>query len=254
MPRVSNSKLFMAGLCALMLMYSPWAISAEDGFSAAEKTQIEQIVRDYLLKNPELLVEMSNALERQQEADKLAKAKGDALAHKAALFESPNDFVVNPDGTIPVVEFFDYNCGYCKRVLPTITQLQESEKDVRFIYKELPILSKTSVVAAKAAIAARMQGKYLAYHNALMEVRGAIDEETVVQTAREVGLDIDRLQEDMKRDDVAQEIEANRALARTLNIRGTPTLFVGDRLIPGAIGYEDLVQVVADQRSSCSVC
>ncbi len=153
-----------------------------------------------------------------------------------------------------MVEFFDYNCGYCKKVYPSILALQKREKDVRLIFKELPILGPSSVYAAKAAFAAKRQGQYLPFHNALMSRRGGLNHAAVIETARRLGLDIERLKADMEDPEIAAVIERNRKLAGTMEIRGTPTMIIGDTLVPGAIDSEQMSALVANARESCRVC
>ncbi|MBL6953174.1 MAG: DsbA family protein [Alphaproteobacteria bacterium] len=219
-----------------------------------ERSRIEQIIRNYLLDNPELLVEVMRKLEARQKREEEAGLVGKIMANRKALFASADDFVVNPAGAIPVVEFFDYQCGYCKRFTPIVTRLLATDKTVRFVFKEFPILGKMSVVASRAALAAKMQGKYQAFHDAMMGLRRGLTEAMIYQTATDVGLDIDRLKKDMTRPEIMQTIQANRKLAEALGIRGTPSIVIGEQLAPGAISYEQLTALIEQARASCSVC
>jgi len=230
------------------------AVPARAEMTAAERQAIEKVVRDYLLRNPEILIEMSEQLERREKGKAESEAGARILENRTALFRSPLDHVVNPDGTVPMVEFFDYNCGYCKRLLPATLDLQRTDTRVRFVFKELPILGPGSVYAARAAIAAKMQGKYLEFHNALMAYRGPLDEQSTLSVARGVGLDVERLRKDMSDASVEREIEANRALAERLGIRGTPTIVVGDRLLPGAIDRAAMAQLIDEAAANCRAC
>lgn len=247
--------------CAIALIGLPLvglsqsAMTAE-ALSRSQRQQFEQVIRDYLLEHPELIAEALERLEAKRQAETEDRNRQLIAALQPELFRSPYDHVANPDGRIPVVEFFDYQCGYCKRVRPAIERLRTEQADVRLIYKEFPILGPASVFAAKAAIASRRQGgdKYVALHNALLALKGGLDQETVFMAAREVGLDVERLKQDMEAPEVEQAIEFNRGLAQQMNVRGTPTIIVGQTLLPGAVPYERLAQAVQEARENCAVC
>ena len=219
-----------------------------------ETVRIEKIIRNYLLEHPELLVEVMRKLEARQKAEEEAGMAGKIQANRDALFASHDDFIANPMGKFPVVEFFDYQCGYCKRFLPTMARLLETDKSVRFVFKEFPILGEVSVTASKAALAAKMQGKYLAYHNALMGLRRGLTETLVFQIAEDIGLDVARLKTDMESPEISRIIDENRKLARSMGIRGTPTIVVGEQMAPGAVSYSRLTALIEDARKNCSVC
>jgi protein-disulfide isomerase len=232
-------------------------LSAPPTFAAAltpeQKAEVEQTIREYLLKNPELLLQVMEELEAKQKEAAVSEAREGMQRHRAALLDSPHDFVLNPKGKVPIVEFFDYQCGYCKQVAPTLRQVM-ADRDVRFIYKEIPILGEPSAIAAKAAIAARRQGKYVELHNALMAHRGRLSEDVVMTLARDAGLDMKQLKADMERPEVDAAIDANLQLARALGIRGTPTIIVGDALVPGAIEPAQLRELVDAARKDCRIC
>ncbi len=219
-----------------------------------ETARIEKIIRNYLLQNPELLVEVMRKLEARQKAEEEAGMAGKIQANRNALFASRDDFIANPMGKFPVVEFFDYQCGYCKRFLPTMARLLKTDKSVRFVFKEFPILGEVSVTAAKAALAAKMQGKYRTFHDTLMGLRRRLSEAAIYQTAKDIGLDLKRLKRDMESPKVARIIKANRELAASMGIRGTPSLIVGERLVPGAIDYDQLTALIEQAKTNCKVC
>jgi protein-disulfide isomerase len=154
----------------------------------------------------------------------------------------------NPDGDVSLVEFFDYNCPYCRRMGPILRQMIENDANLRIVYKEWPILGSGSVFAAKAALAAHKQGKYLAFHEALMEGPGKADESRVLEVAKYIGLDIERLRGDMDSDEIIQAIDRNMALARALQITGTPTFVIGSEIIRGAVDMAALETSVATAR------
>ena len=217
--------------------------------SAEQERAIKNLVRDYLLKNPEIIVDAVNALRQKQRREKAARAKAALKTHSAAIFDDPLTPVVgNPNGDVTIVEFFDYQCGYCKRVFPALMQTIKNDGKVRLALKEFPILGPQSRFASEAALASRKQGKYAAFHIALMEVRGALSESTVMAVARSVGLDTQKLRKNMRDPEVQTLLEKNFKLAEALNIRGTPAFIIGDELVPGAVSIDRLRSLVAKAR------
>lgn len=163
----------------------------------------------------------------------------------------------NPKGDLPVIEFFDYNCGYCKKAFTEVSSFLEKDKKTRFILKEFPILSKGSEEAARVALAAKMQGKYWEFHRAMLESTGQANEATALKTAEKLGIDMARLKRDMGSAEVKKEIEDTRALAAKMGIQGTPHFIVGDKIIPGA--PENLAELLSKHASEvrkdgCKVC
>ncbi|HYG85692.1 MAG TPA: DsbA family protein [Azospirillum sp.] len=238
----------LAAAAAVALAALSPAASAQ-GIPADQRSAIEQVVRDYLLKHPEVIVEAIEELQRRERADDDRKAAQALAQNRAKLFDDPASPVAgNPKGDVTLVEFFDYQCGYCKAVQADVQRLIKDDGKLRFVFKELPILGPASVVAAKAALASRTQGKYEAYHNALMGHRGQLDEATILKLASSVGLDADRLKKDMDSPDIQQAIAANLTLAEQLGIRGTPGFVVGNRIVPGAIKLDDMKKLVAEAR------
>ena len=225
-----------------------------DNSKDPDTVRIEKIIKDYLLQNPEILVEVMQKLEARQKAQEKEERKSAIRANQNALFASAQDFVLKPNGRIPVVEFFDYQCGYCKKFLPIKSQLLKTHKTVRFIFKELPILGDMSVLASHAALAAKMQGRYLQFHYRLMGLRQRLTKALLFQIANDVGLNVERLKLDMKNPEHDRTIRKNRELASAMGIRGTPSLVVGDQFAPGAVSYEQLITMVNKARTNCSVC
>lgn len=217
--------------------------------SDAQKTAVEKVVHDYLVANPDVLVEAMSALrDRQQKAENEDRVKALKTNH-AALYNDPAAPVAgNPKGDVTMVEFFDYACPYCKSVEEDLKKLLESDGKVRLVLKEFPVLGPNSMTAAKAALASRAQGKYVAFHDALMTTRGQFNEETVLRIARSVGIDTDRLKADMGSPEIEAALKANRAVAESLAIRGTPAFIVGDEVFPGAMDLAAFKQVVAAAR------
>lgn len=218
-------------------------------FSGAQENEIRSIVREFLLRNPEVIVEAFQAYEEKQKADLANSQQSMIRQRQAEIFndpQTPSSGAANADVTI--VEFFDYRCQYCKQAQATLAQIARSDQRLRIAYKELPILGPDSVVAARAALAATLQGQYLKMHNALMARRGTLDEATVLAVAGEIGLDAQRLKADMSRPEIGAQIERNRALARDLGIRGTPAFVIGEQIVPGAIDLETMRRLVARAR------
>lgn len=226
-------------------------------FNDEQRNEIGSIVREYMLNNPELLREVLQELEKKEAAEDGAKLKVAIKDNADQIFRSSLDLVAgNPNGNVTMVEFFDYNCGYCKRAMPDVMRMVEEDGDLKLVMKEFPILGPGSLAAAKAALASKKQGKYLDFHLAMLGHEGHLEADTVMDVAKSVGLDIERLKADMASEDVGNILEANMELAQKLGIQGTPAFVVDETLIPGAIGYEGLsasVRQVRDQ-GGCKVC
>jgi len=227
-------------------------------FSPQQRQSIEKIVKDYLIANPEIFLEVQTALEsklEQQQAERLKAAIADNA--RDIKRDPAADVAGNPEGDITVVEFFDYNCGYCKRGLHDVVKLIESDPKVRVVFKELPILSKGSEEASRVAIAAGKQGKYWDMHKAMLEAKGVMNEANALQIATKLGLDMDKLKKDMASPEVQKEIEKSEALAKKMGVNGTPHFLVGNRAIPGApeVLYEQLAKHVGELRKEgCAYC
>jgi protein-disulfide isomerase len=231
--------------------------AAEPLFDDAQKEELHGIIRDYLVNNPDVIREAMEALQAQEEAAQATLVQDTVRQNADALFRSEYDVVIgNPEGNLTMVEFFDYNCGYCKRSLDDVVALVETDPEIKFVLKEFPILGEGSVFAARAAIAARKQGKYWELHQAMMRERGTNDEAQVVRLAADLGLDVERLRADMEADEVDLTIQQNYSLAEAMGIQGTPAFLVDDRLIPGALGLEGLRTQIAEERAAgtCVAC
>lgn len=249
----------LAKLCAaaataatLLATFSPAPAVATDGAMTPEnRAAIENVVREYLLSNPEIIME---AVERLRAKQRMAEENADKQAlenNRAALLSDPDSHVGgNPKGDVTLVEFFDYRCGVCKRIHPMVEELVRTDGNIRRIYKEWPILGPDSVVASRAAIASRAQGKYVEFHKAMMEAKAALDEPRVFQIAASVGLDTARLRKDMNSPAVEKVIAANYALADKLKLNGTPSFLIGERLLRGGRDLESLRAIVAEERAS----
>lgn len=216
---------------------------------AAQREAIEGIIHDYLLKNPDVLIEAIRSAEDKLNREADAKAVTALDDRHNEIFDDPTTPIGgNPQGDVTIVEFFDYRCPYCKQVLPSLQALLKEDHQLRFVYKEMPVLGPASVVAAHAALAAQQQGKYEEFHVAMMATKGQITEETVYKVAGSVGLDVARLKQDMAAPAIEHALKANLALAEALNIRGTPGFIIGKHIVPGALDLEALKSMIADAR------
>jgi len=213
------------------------------------KDAFEQRVRDYLVANPEVLVEAMQNLERKQRQAEQTEAQAALAAHSDELLNSPESPVGgNPQGDVTLVEFFDYNCPYCRQVAPAMVEAEDGDPRLRIVYKEFPILGPNSVLAARAALAARRQNLYPQFHKAMMQVSGAADEAQVVAVAEEIGLDVEQLRIDMQDPGIDAEIERNLALARALRINGTPGFVIGDEILRGATDLQTMQRLIDQAR------
>jgi protein-disulfide isomerase len=188
---------------------TPAAIAvAEAGFTSGQKQELEKIIKNYLVANPEIFLEVQTALESKMEKEQAEKLKVAIAENARDIYRDPTaDTAGNPNGDITVVEFFDYNCGYCKRGLHDVIKLVESDPKVRVVFKELPILSKGSEEASRVAIAAGKQGKYWDMHKAMLEAKGQMNEANALALATQLGLDIEKLKKDMASPEVDAEIK-----------------------------------------------
>jgi len=234
--------------CAAFAVSRPLVAAAAD-FTPEQKTQIEAIVHDYLKAHPEMLIDAMQAAEDKLKADAKDKATQSLAAHRQEVFSDPQSPIAgNPNGNVTLVEFFDYRCPYCKQVEPSLEKLVGDDHQLRFVYKEFPVLGPESETAARVALAAKKQGKYDAFHRAMMATSGHIDEAVIYKVAGSVGLDVDRVKQDMKSPDVDKELTANLELGKQLELDGTPSFIVGNTIVPGAISADALKQLVASAR------
>ena len=225
------------------------AVQAGEALTPAQKEAVEELIRDYILRHPEIVEEAAGALQRKRD-----KAERDAV--QAALKQNRNELFFDPaapvggnvEGDVTVVEFFDYRCPVCKRAHPIVAELMRSDKMIRRVYKEWPILGPDSVRAARAALASRKQGKYLAYHDALMVAPGKLGAGAVFAIAKRVGLDVDRLRRDMNDPGIRRTLSRSFALADALKLNGTPSFVIGDTVLRGARDLATMRHLVAQAR------
>ena len=240
--------ILLAAACAFLAAVPPRPLGAAE-ITPEQRRAIEGIIHDYLMQNPEVLIEALREAEAKASSDAEAKAVLVLRDRRREIFDDPATPVGgNAQGDVSIVEFFDYRCPYCKQVHPAIEKLLDQDRKLRFVYKEFPVLGAQSDMAAHAALAARLQDKYEPFHAALMATKGQITDEVVYRVAGSIGLDVDRLKRDMADPEIDQALSANKALASALDIRCTPGFIIGDHIVPGAIDLDALKNMVADAR------
>jgi protein-disulfide isomerase len=246
-----------AGTSYLVLRYAPLGMGT--GPVSANQARVEQITRDYLTKNPEILVEMTNELDKRQAAEQSVQQQKAISQNADAIFRSPVSHVAgNPNGDVNLVEFFDYNCAYCRRALPDVVKLVNEDGKVRLVLKELPIFGDDSEAAAKLALASNKQGKYFEMHQRLFSEPGKADKDKALRIAKELGIDVDQLQKDAGDPDIKKALDEAKDLAQKLNLQGTPLYLIGDRVVAGAPDdlFDQLKAKVAEvrQKGCASTC
>jgi protein-disulfide isomerase len=211
--------------------------------------EFQRRVRDYILNNPEVIIEAARRFEQRQRTAEMTEATSMLKAHADEIFrDGDNPVGGNLNGNTTLVEFFDYNCPYCRRVTTIIQQAEAADPQLRVVYKEFPILGPNSILSAKAALAIHRQGKYLAFHREMMLERGVADEAKVMRIAAKIGVETERMKSDMNDPAIVTMVERNLALARVLRISGTPSFVIGDKIVRGAIELESLQAVIRSAR------
>jgi protein-disulfide isomerase len=241
-PAIMAASLLLAALPAT-------APAGAQGFSAEQRGEIERIVKDYLIRHPEVMQDVLAEVEKHQQAAEAEKHRAAVKENAEALFSSPRQVVLgNPNGKVTMVEFFDYNCGFCKRAMADMLELLKTDPDLKFVLKEFPVLGEGSVHAAQVAVAVRMQDKtgkkYLEFHQKLMGSRGQADKARALAAAKEAGFDVARLERDMNSEEARATIAESMRLAEAIGISGTPSYVVGTEVVVGAIGLEGLRQKI----------
>ena len=245
-------RFLVPALFAFALCGAPLSASAQN-FSDKQRGDIEAIVREYLIAHPEVLEEAMAELSKRQSAAETAKHEAAVANNAEAIFNSPRGVTLgNKDGDVTFVEFFDYNCGYCKRAMADMMELMKADPKLKIVLKEFPVLSAGSVEAAQVGVAVRMQDptgkKYLDFHQKLLTGRGAADKARAMAVAKEVGLDMARIEKDLKSDEVGKTLEESMKLAEALGLNGTPSYVIGNDVVIGAVGLAGLTQKIQAAR------
>jgi protein-disulfide isomerase len=248
--RLSALTLFAA---AIMLALPAATPTQAQTFSADQRQEIEGILKNYLLQHPEVMQDVMAELEKRQKTAEAEKNRAAVADNNATIFSSPHQVVLgNPQGNVTMVEFFDYNCGYCKHALSDMLTLLKTDPNLKFVLKEFPVLGEGSVEAAHVAVAARMQDvtgkKYIEFHQKLLGGRGPADKARALAAAKEAGFDMARIEKDMASDEVKKTIDENLKLAELIGVNGTPSYVVGDEVVVGAVGLDALKEKIAAER------
>jgi protein-disulfide isomerase len=256
---IPNTIRLAAATAVTALMLLPALPAAAEEFSAPQKSEIEGIIRDYIVSHPEVLQEAIAELDRRQAEADTEKAKATIASNAEALFNSSRQVVLgNAKGDVTMVEFFDYNCGFCKKTLPDMAELLKDDPKLKVVLKEFPVLGPGSVEAAKVAVAVRMQDKggrkYWDFHQKLLGGRGQADKARALAVAKEVGMDMTRLDKDLASDEVKTSIDESLKLAETLGLSGTPSFIIGNDVVIGAIGLDGLRTKVSFARCGKATC
>ncbi len=244
---------------AVALMLGLPGLARAQGFSDGQRGEIEKIVKDYLIAHPEILEDMSAELSRRQALAEAEKHRAAVKKNAELIFNSPRGVIVgNRSGDVSFVEFFDYNCGYCKRAMHDMLGLMKADPKLRVVLKEFPVLGPGSVEAAQVAVALRMQDpggkKYLDFHQKLLNGRGQADKARALAAAKEAGADMSRLEKDLVSPEVNATLNENFKLAEEMGLNGTPSYVIGDNVVVGAAGMDALAKKIAEARCGKAAC
>jgi protein-disulfide isomerase len=256
---IARLRLFEIAACVTFAALMAAAPVRAETFSAAQRSEIENIVKDYLLKHPEVLQEVIGELEKKQATAEAERHRAAVKALAKPLFSSQNQVNLgNPNGDVTMVEFFDYNCGYCKRAMADMMTLLQTDPKLKVVLKEFPVLGQASMEAAQVATAVRMQDKdgkkYLDFHQKLLSARGQVNKARALVVAREVGLDMARLEKDMASAETKASLAESFKLAESLGLNGTPSYVVGNDVVVGAIGLAGLKEKINIARCGQASC
>ena len=230
--------------------FTPDSRAESSATPVLDREAVRNIVREYLLEHPEVIEEAIQVLQAKRESQEQDRVRAAHREHDKALrFHPMSPVSGNPKGDVTLVEFFDYQCGYCKQSLKPVEDVLETDRQLRVVWKELPILGPVSRFAARAAMASEKQGQYLEFHVAVMGSRGKLTEDRVMAIAGNVGLDIQRLRRDMDDPAIENYLDETNRLAQTLGIRGTHAFVISDTLVPGTADSDRLKELIARARS-----
>lgn len=244
------ASLILSAVAVALSGVAVWMAVKGADVRQSSSTSFEAQARAYLLENPEVLLESFQRLEDEQQASEENEIERALRENADEIFKSQTSPVAgNVDGDVTIVEFFDYNCPYCRKAVPMLAEALAADDKLRFVFKEWPILGPGSEFAARAALASQAQGKYEAFHKAMMDFSGSIDEASTLEVARTVGLDVERLKRDMEAEAIRAELDRNFALAGELRINGTPAFVIGDEIARGLIDLTAMQQLIAGARA-----
>jgi len=255
---IPRPRFFALAGAVLLTAAAPFIARAAE-FSTPQRTEIETIIREYLVQHPEVLQDAMAELERRQNAAQAEKGKMAVKQYSQALFHSPRQVVLgDPNGKVTFVEFFDYNCAYCKHAMNDMLTLLKNDPKLRVVLKEFPVLGPGSVEAAQVAVAVRMQDKtgkkYLEFHQKLLGGRGEANRARALAVAKDIGMNMAQIDKDMQSPEVKATLQENFKLAEQLGLNGTPSYVIGDRVIVGAVGLPSLQENINTSRCGKPSC
>lgn len=246
---IFSAQLIAVTLAFTGLLFSPQAQAQEVTVTPEERTKIESVIKDYLQTHPEVVIE---SLQKHQDNQRSAMERQftDTFAEKQEAILKQGHPTVGPDtADVTIFEFYDYNCGYCKKAFADVAKVVEEDKNVRIVFIEMPILSESSREVAKWSLASAKQGKFFEFHSALMKYTSQKDKAAFEKLSKEAGVDFEQAQKDSEAKDVLETIERNLALSRELGISGTPAFVINGKLTPGYMGYEGMKAAIAEART-----
>jgi protein-disulfide isomerase len=249
-------RVIVAAVAALLIA-TALAPSVHAADEPLTRSDVERIVKEYLLANPELLEEVFTALQQKREAQADAARTASLSQYREALEASPNDPVLgNPEGDVTLVEFFDYNCGYCRRAMADLDQLLEDDPDLRVVLKEFPVLGRSSMEAASVSIAVNQVAPeaFEEFHRRLMSSQGEANEDVALALVDEMGLPREQVEAQISSDVVRSVVERSYEIAQALGLSGTPSYVIGNDVQFGAVGYDTLRQSVNEARCGAASC
>ena len=245
---ISYSILFVVTIFVSMPLFAQE--KANKSFSENEMAIIKKLALEAFLENPEILREASRILQAREEQKRNDNVSEQIREYSSELTDTEDTIVIgNPAGDITIIEFFDYNCPYCKTAARDLQELIKSDENIKFIPREWPILNNNSVIAARAALASIAQGKYKEYHWRLMK-EGSLTEAKIFEIAKDLKIDISSLKKDMESEFVINHIAKSAALARRIGFSGTPLFIIEGKFFPGFVPLEELELIISDIRES----
>lgn len=252
MASITLNRIFLIGsILASTMLAAGCTPETNQQAQATDKEEIRKIIKDYLLEQPEIIREAIQELEKRTAEAEEKKQKELIAENRELLLSDKYSFNTgNVEGDVTVIEFFDYNCPYCRQALKNIVKLMDEDKNVHVVLKEYPILGEASQMAALSALAARKQGKYMEYHTALLSAKGRINKDAIEKIAEQVGLDVEQLKKDMDSPEVKDALAKNIEVGIKLGINGTPTFIFNDQVVPQVLPFEDMKELIAKKRNA----
>ena len=250
MPKFST--FLVAGFLTVASFSQAEAQKTAETLTPAQKNEVQNILQEYLRTNPEIILEAIEVLRNRERQGQQNQAQQNLASSRTQLLNDPTSPIAgNPNGDVTMVEFFDYSCHFCKRVFPSIQSLLKQDKNLRYVFKEFPILSPESQIAARAALVVwkHEKDKYFAFHTELMKSHGGLSERRIFRMAEKVGANVDIIKKEMNSTEISEILRRNFDLAQQLGVRGAPGFVIGDRIIPGAVDLATIKRLIAEERN-----